>query len=124
MKVFNRERGKKGEEIAKHFLEKNGYKLIGQNFKNRFGEIDLVATNKGKIIFIEVKLKIGDSFGSPEEMINSKKLFQVQKTAWSFLNQNPKIAQKYQTYRIDAVCIVLGEGDRVLRISHYENMTF
>ena len=124
MKVFNRELGKRGEEIAKSYLEKKGYKIVSKNFRNRFGEIDLVATNKGKIIFIEVKLKIGDSFGSPEEMINSKKLFQVQKTAWAFLKQNPEIAQKYQIYRIDAVCIVLGEGDRVLRISHYENMTF
>ena len=118
-KQFNRMVGKEGEEIAADYLRKKEYKIIENNYQTKFGEIDLIATKNNILVFVEVKLKQTEDFGTPEEMIGSSKLSQVQRMAEFYLMDNPGIAKKYDSYRIDAVCIVQGS-----RITHYENLTF
>ena len=122
MKNLNWQTGKKGETIARDFLLKKDYQIIESNFRTRFGEIDLVASKDKKLVFIEVKLKIGLQFGSPEEMISNHKLKQVKKTAFAFLQAHPKTANQYPFWQIDAVCIVLNRMGDILRINHYENI--
>jgi len=68
-KVRNYKTGKEGEEIARKFLVQKGFRLIESNYSNKLGEIDLIMLDKEVLVFVEVKLKIGDKFGSPEEMI-------------------------------------------------------
>ena len=128
-KVFNRKSGREGEEIAAKFLENKGYKILERNYYTRFGEIDLIcshSTSSGRevLYFVEVKLKHGDDFGTPEEMIGSFKLSQVQRMAEFYLMDKPEMAEIYKTYSIDAVCIVLNDSGEVERINHYENLTF
>ena len=48
------------------------------NYENKIGEIDLIVVDKDFLVFVEVKLKVGDMFGTPEEMINKRKLFVVE----------------------------------------------
>ncbi|OGM26735.1 hypothetical protein A3D00_04765 [Candidatus Woesebacteria bacterium RIFCSPHIGHO2_02_FULL_38_9] len=122
MKKYNYQSGKNGEEIARTYLIKKGYKHIESNFRTRFGEIDLIFSKDNKLIFVEVKLKIGDQFGTPEEMINKRKVLQVTKTAQMYLIQNQKIENSHKGYQIDAVCIVQNEDGSIARISHYENV--
>lgn len=123
IKDQNFKRGRLGEKLAGEHLKKKGYKIIEQNFSTRFGEIDLIAIKRKKLVFVEVKLKIGDKFGSPEEMITSGKVRQVQRTAQTYLLKEKKISEKFSDYQIDAVCIVLDEDDKsVDRIEHYENI--
>ena len=95
-----------------------------KSYSTRFGEIDLVATKDDILVFVEVKLKQGQDFGNPEEMIDPKKLSQVLRMAEFYLLDKPKVAKEYGSYRIDAVCIVAGYGGEVERISHYENIGF
>lgn len=121
-KHSNYKRGKLGEKITKDFLTQKGYRIIDSNFQTRFGEIDLIATKGKKLVFVEVKLKIGVQFGQPEEMISQIKIGQVQKIAAAFLKTHPKIAAIYPFYQIDAVCIVLNQDKTLLRINHYENI--
>jgi len=124
MKQLNFQKGKLGETIAKDFLLKKGYKIISQNFQNRFGEIDLIAADGQVLVFVEVKSKIGQNFGSPEEMINQRKIQQIKNQALVFLQQNLQISAQYPQQRIDAVCIVLNENDySVKSINHYQNIT-
>ncbi len=66
--------GKRGEEIAKEYLEKKGYKIVERNYKTKYAEIDLVAKRKNELVFVEVRTKIGDYFGTPEETIDKRKL--------------------------------------------------
>ncbi len=124
MKQFNRKVGKEGEKIAAKLLEDKGYKIIERNYYTRFGEIDLIASKNGVLTFVEVKLKHGDDFGTPEEMIGNSKLSQIQRMAEFYLMDKPQMAVIYKTYSIDAVCIMVGEDGEVKRISHYENLTF
>ena len=114
--------GQWGERIASQYLAKKGYRILFTNYRSRWGEIDLILAKDKVLIFAEVKLKIGEEFGRPEEMIDFKKVRQVRRLARLFLLEHPQLAQKYLTYRLDAVCIVAVQGGEVKRISHYENI--
>src|SRR3972149_4996892 len=105
MKQFNREVGRRGEEIAAGFLQKRGFKIVERNHSTKFGEIDLIAIKNNVLRFVEVKLKQTEDFGTPEEMIGSSKLARVQRMAEFYLVDNPDIAKKYDSYQIDALCI-------------------
>lgn len=124
MKRYNREVGKKGEEIAAKFLQEKGYKILERNYSTKFGEIDLIATKNNVLSFIEVKLKQSEDFGTPEEMIGRGKLARVQHMAEYYLLENSDKAKTYETYSIDAVCIVSDGRGGVKRISLYENIGF
>lgn len=118
----NYSKGKNGEDMAREFLVNKGYRLIEMNYTNKLGEIDLIVTDDFTLIFVEVKLKIGDKFGTPEEMITKRKLSQVKRVAEGFLVLEKQIAKKFDKYRIDGVCIVLNNDRTVNRINHYENI--
>ncbi|SRR3989339_728203 len=110
--------GKIGENLAKEFLEKQGYKILEQNYKTKYAEIDLITEYKNCLIFVEVRTKIGENFGSPEETINKAKL---RKVLW-----NAKNYTAFKNWpgpcRIDAICIVLKPDYIISRIDHYENI--
>jgi len=121
MKDKNYCKGKEGEKLAKGFLEKKGWRLIEMNYANKQGEIDLIMVDKSVLVFVEVKLKVGEEYGRPEEMIGPRKLWKIRRAAERYLSVETKMAKKYGQQRIDAVCIVK-ENNKVKRISHYENI--
>lgn len=124
MKTQNYKKGKVGEEIAAQHLHKKGFKILEQNFSTRFGELDLICVDKNILVFVEVKLKVGEEYGTPEEMVSPWKLSQVQRTAQSFLLQNQDLQIQYPSHRIDVVAIVVNKNKEVERINHYENVGF
>ena len=121
-KTQNKSIGRLGEDLAEKFLRRKGYRVISRNFSTRYGELDLIGTKDGRLVFIEVKTKIGDRFGQPEEMINRKKVSQIMRIAQSFILRNKEIASKYPLHQVDAVCIVLGDDNSLVRLDHYENI--
>jgi len=123
VKNLNYQTGKIGENLARQYLTKKGYKILASNFRSRFGEIDIIATKNNTLVFVEVKLKIGEETGQPEEMINRKKVNQIQKMAEVFLQTNPSVAQKFPLWRIDAICIVLNSDGSSKRTTHWENIS-
>ncbi len=118
MKQFNFDKGRLGEDRARKYLEGKGYALVESNHRNFLGEIDLIMTKDRTIVFVEVKLKIGEDWGTPEEMLNAGKLARVERVANAFLVINPKY--KELARRIEAVCIVLNQDKTINRISHYD----
>ncbi len=123
MKQQNYQKGRRGEDIATRYLVNKGFRIIEKNFNTRFGEIDIIAARDFKLHFIEVKLKVGEHFGTPEEMINKRKIWQVTRTAESYLLKNKSIADDYPKVQVDAVCIVLTESGEEERVDYYENLT-
>ena len=79
--------GKKGESLAAEFLRKNGYRIVETNFRNRYGEIDIIAVEGKTIVFIEVKTKTNNKFGPPKMAVNLRKQKQLSKTALAYLTQ-------------------------------------
>lgn len=116
MKNQNRQTGQFAESIAAEKLSAKGYVILERNFSNKFGEIDLIASKDGVMVFVEVKAKKGIEFGTPEDMINKGKLQRVRNMAVIYLE-----GRDLQC-RIDVVAIVLNSDNQVVRFSHYENV--
>ncbi|MFO8053248.1 MAG: YraN family protein [Candidatus Omnitrophota bacterium] len=112
--------GNLGESIAKSYLKKKGYKIIDQNYRTRYAEIDLIATYRQVLIFIEVRTKISECFGSPEETLTKKKINKITRNCLAYIYQNGW----RKDYRIDAICIVFAKKKGLERISHYKNILF
>jgi putative endonuclease len=102
--------GQLGEEFAQEVYRRRGYNVIAANFFNkkgkRKGEIDFIATEKDKIVFVEVKTRARDygRFGTPQDSVDNLKQIKLLKAVKIFLLQNPKFAE-YKP-QID-VCVVL-----------------
>ena len=79
------ELGKKGENIACKFLEKNGYQIMERNYRNKAGEIDIIARDKDDIVFVEIKTKLSKDFAQPELSVNPSKQRKIVKTALTYL---------------------------------------
>lgn len=62
--------GAEGEKLAVRYLKKSGYKILKRNYKNPFGEIDIIAEKQGAVAFIEVKTRLSDLYGAPSEAVN------------------------------------------------------
>lgn len=123
MKHFNYSKGRQGESIARRFLLNKGFTHLQSNFSCPLGEIDLIMTHLDILIFVEVKLKITDTFGTPEDMITPNKITRLKRIATAFLQMYPNISKIYQKYRFDAVCIVLNSDRTLDRITHYPNLS-
>ena len=65
--------GRKGESLAKTFLENAGYEILDENWTHGKLEIDLVAYKDKVIIFAEVKTRTGNRFGEPEDFVDARK---------------------------------------------------
>lgn len=117
-KAKNYKKGKVGERIARRYLERKGWKWVESNYKNQRGEIDLIMEDNDTLVFVEAKLKLGERYGRPEEMISRAKIGQIRRVAEAYV-----VLEKpsWQKFRIDAVCIVI-KDKRIKRISHYENL--
>lgn len=81
--------GKAGEEKATLYLKQNGYKILKRNFRNRLGEIDIIAKDKDTICFVEVRSR--QLFSRHQEALESVgwlKQKKLSKVAASFLKKN------------------------------------
>ncbi len=79
--------GSKGEDLAVKFLEGKGYRIISRNYKTPIGEIDIIAEDKGTLVFVEVKTRSGNSFGYPFEAVNTKKQHKLKNLALLYLKK-------------------------------------
>jgi putative endonuclease len=103
-----------GEELAFHYLRGRGYKVLLRNYENPLGEIDLIAKEKGALVFIEVKTRSSDAMGDPAESVTAFKRHQIIKSAQYYI-------KRYGIHevpcRFDVVCVLLmPEADPVIRI--------
>lgn len=115
MKQNNKLIGKLGEDLAAKYLQQQGYEILARNWGNKWGEIDIIARIiPGVLVFVEVKTKVGQQFGAPYEMVNSRKLLQIQRMASLYL------AGINQPKRIDVVSIVLTRERKLLSLNHYQ----
>lgn len=90
--------GKKGEEKAQEFLKKQGMEILQTNFHSRFGEIDIIATDKKTLHFIEVKTS---KDYDPLFRITPKKYEKILKTINYYLYVNPTNLD----YQLDAIVV-------------------
>ncbi len=102
--VSTRIKGEKGEEIAASFLKKEGYKIVEQNYRTPFGEIDIIAYDGTVIAFIEVKARKNPTFAVPQLAVNRKKQQHIVKSAMSYLSSK-RIKDKGVRFDVIAISI-------------------
>ena len=109
--------GKNGEEIAKTFLEKQGYKITETNKRfSKYCEIDIIALDKNTLVFCEVKTRKTNICGSPFEAITKTKYENIKKGIHYYLQEH----KEYNKFRIDAIAITLKPE---LKIEHLKNIS-
>lgn len=124
MKISN-PTGKLGEEKACEYLKKLGFKIIERNFRRGYGEIDIVALDPSAgsgqvvLVFIEVKTRTSNQFGTPFEGITYWKLKSLIRMAHYYKISHRNLPE---SLRIDGIAVIL-DGNEVQNIELIKNIS-
>ena len=125
----NSELGKLGEDIACGYLVKKSYKILEQNLKEPWGELDIITKDPQKtLVFIEVKamaknkpcLAEQDYQLVPEDNLTQKKLRQIVRAASLYANSHPELIEQ-SGWRIDLIAVDIYPDDSH-EVRHIENI--
>jgi len=113
-----------GEDKACEYLKKLGFKIIEKNFRKGYGEIDIVAIDSSEksgqvLVFVEVKTRTSNRFGTPLDSINYWKLKSLIKTAQYYKMTHRNLPE---SLRIDAISVILN-GQEVQSIELTKNIS-
>lgn len=95
-----------GESLAAEYLKRKRYKLVAAGYRCRFGEIDLIVSNKKYLVFVEVKLRKSGNFARPREFVDAYKQERLRKTASMYLAEH----ESALLCRFDVIEIYAPEG--------------
>ena len=90
-----------GEDLAAAYLIKNGLTILQRNYRTRQGEVDLIATDKSTLVFVEVKTRTNEDYGFPEESVTDEKLDHLQNAAEEYLAEHLEV----KDWRVDVIAI-------------------
>ncbi|MGI2335275.1 MAG: YraN family protein [Dehalogenimonas sp.] len=93
--------GQNGEAIARKYLENNGYRILAANWRSKNAEIDLIAKKAKEIVFVEVRSKSTEDFGTPAESVTLHKQRKLINAAQCYIVENQIDAE----WRIDFIGI-------------------
>jgi len=98
--------GKRGEDLVADYYKKLGYRILDRNFKPKFGkqmgELDLIVRKNNEIVFVEVKTRRNEKFGSPFDAVDFYKQQKLVKMA-KFYMQQPEFSNF--DFRIDVAAV-------------------
>ncbi len=94
-------KGQEVEKACRSFLISQKINIIAGNFRSKYGEIDLIGTEKNTLIFFEVRYRKKNSYGSPVESVTLTKQQRIYKTALFFIMKHPDF--HYYSYRFDII---------------------
>lgn len=123
--------GAHGEKLAENWLKKQGFSILDTNYLKKWGEIDIVAHETGKIHFVEVKtvsyetkeeLNRAVSHGTwrPEENVHFKKIQRLNRTIESWLSEN----KSKSDWQIDVIAIRMVPREKFATIKYIPNIIF
>lgn len=96
----NRELGEQGENLAVSYLRSKGYRILERNFRIRSGEIDIIAFYQKCLVFVEVKTRRSQKFGTAAEAVHYQKRRRIVRTALFYLTMKPL---SYDLIRFDVI---------------------
>lgn len=99
--------GALGEQAAADHLQAQGWQILDRNWRCRYGEIDLIATDNdsGAVVFVEVKTRSGDGFGGIAEAVPRDKVRRLRRLAALWLVQQ---SRSWSAVRIDVIGVRVG----------------
>ena len=108
-----------GEALAAEYLRRKRYKILAAGYFCKFGEIDLIVSDRKFLVFVEVKLRKSADFARAMEYVDWRKQDRIRATASMYLSQNPTTLQP----RFDVIEIYAPEGTATVspEIRHMED---
>jgi putative endonuclease len=95
--------GRRGERRAAGFLKRLGMRIIERNYKAPTGEVDIIAMDGDTLVFVEVKARKGEGFGSPLEAVDLKKQKRITRAALFYMSN----LREQPPARFDVIGIML-----------------
>ncbi|NQV13395.1 MAG: YraN family protein [Parcubacteria group bacterium] len=111
--------GKLGEEVATRYLCAHGYQVITRNYRQRVGEIDIIAQAAGELVFCEVKARTSGGYGTPAEAVSVHKQYKIRQTIKHFRQENRDLAKL--NYRLDVLAIMVDLFNKEAEVEHIKN---
>ena len=104
--------GRRGEDLAHRFLQRQGLCVVARNYRPRSGagEIDLIAWEKDRLAFVEVKTRATDEFGAPETAVDPEKQAYVERVARDYAR---RAGVDWSSVRFDVVSILLTQPPEI-----------
>lgn len=114
-----REVGRIGEEVCANYLVGRGCELIERNWRCAMGEVDLIVSDDGQLVLVEVKTRLapGRRAAMPELAVGREKRERYQFLAGAYLAAHPNIVDL--RFDVAGVRIV---GEHLASIRYFENV--
>ncbi|ADO77082.1 YraN family protein [Halanaerobium praevalens] len=112
--------GQLGEDIAVKYLIKENYHIIQRNYRNKFGEIDIIASKNNYTIFIEVKSRSSENYIALAHSLHAKQIAHLKRAAiFYFAEKNIHLA----SIRFDLITIKINpDFKKIDKLKHYKNI--
>lgn len=116
---YRKQVGQFGEQLAQDFLIKRGYRIIEQNVKLSYQEIDIVASYKNLLVFVEVKTRTNQTFGVADESITHGKIQNLKKAIGSYVEVRKK---NPENVRLDLIAVDINRATKIAKIKHVKDL--
>ncbi len=110
--------GSAGEQLAARELQSRGLSIVQTNYRCAAGEMDVIARDGDELVFVEVKTRRGDKFGSPAEAVNARKQQKLIEVAETYLQEH---RLDNVNWRIDVVAVEMDARGKLLRVDVIEH---
>lgn len=107
--------GRRGEDLAHRLLRREGLTVVARNYRlpSGNGEIDLVAREGVTLVFVEVKLRATDEFGTPDQAVDAEKRQNLERVARDYAR---RVGVGWEQVRFDVVSITAGRPPRMVHL--------
>ena len=110
--------GDRGERAAVRFLKKARYRILARQYRNQFGEIDIIAMDGSQIVFVEVKTRQSTDAGQPHEAVDRRKQQKLTNLALAWLRKHKRLEH---SARFDVISIVWPDDVAKPAIEHFKH---
>jgi putative endonuclease len=95
--------GARAEDLCAALLRRAGLVLVERNWRCRLGEIDLIAEDRGILVFAEVRMRTGPGFGGAGESVTAAKRSRLLAAARLYLSRRPESPCRFDVFLVDGV---------------------
>ena len=116
--LFRKLLGDRGERAAVKYLKQQGFRIVAKQYRNSYGEVDIIAQDGKTMVFVEVKTRTSTNDGQPFEAVDLRKQEKITRVALAWLKQNKRLEQPA---RFDVVSILWPDDKGEPQIQHFRN---
>lgn len=111
--------GRRGENLARQFLEQKGYEILETNWRYQRAEVDIIARQEEWLVFVEVKTRTSEIYGRPETFFTPAKGQLMAQAAFAYIEETNHSGE----VRFDVISILIPPNGPS-EITHFEDAFF